>query len=118
MKRHLLAAFVLLWGTGTHVSAQEADVELKEAAVELLFLSNRQWLYPKCGTPAKELVVFDLEKRRLNGRDRTLLASLQGLVNKSRPPELYLIHGRNWRHWLNYLQERSWIKGYTDGSSE
>ena len=88
-----------------------------EVAVKPIFLSNRQWLYPKCTNPAQELVVFDLEKNKLDGKDRTLFASLQGLVNKSRAPELYLIHGGNWRGWLEYLKDKSWIKGYTEVAS-
>ncbi|MBP7934462.1 MAG: hypothetical protein KA354_07410 [Phycisphaerae bacterium] len=116
MKVHLLASLVFFLGLGLDVLAQseKASIESKhEVAVKPMFLANRPWLYPKCGNPARELVVFDLEKHEMEGKDRTLFASLQGLVNKSRPPELYLIHGRNWRAWLEYLKEKSWIQGYT-----
>jgi hypothetical protein len=116
MKKHLLAAVVLCLGIGTDALAQnkKANAELSdEAAVKPMFLSDRQWLYPKCSNPAQELVVFDLEKNKLEGRERTLFASLQGLVNKSRAPELYLVYGGNWQRWLDYLKDKSWIKGYT-----
>ena len=60
-------------------------------------------LQPKRATPARHLLVADV--RYLSKDEQLLLASLQGLVNRSKP-RLYLVGGDDDEFWLKVMQEQ------------
>ena len=60
-------------------------------------------LQPKRATPARHLLVADV--RYLPQAQQLLLASLQGLVNRSKP-RLYLVGGDDDVFWLKVMQEQ------------
>ncbi len=60
-------------------------------------------LQPKMPPPARHLYVADV--RHLSSEERLLLASLQGLVNRSRP-RIYLVSDDTDPFWLNVLQQQ------------
>jgi hypothetical protein len=65
-------------------------------------------IFPKSATPAKELLVCDLRKARID--QRLMMYCLQGLVNRAQP-RIYCLSGETDPFWLTQMTERGWITG-------
>jgi hypothetical protein len=95
------------------VSEKFELIEMK--AIKPNFLQDRSTVYPKLKAASGQLVVFS--QPGLSNDEYILLRSLQGLVNREKNPELFIIGGPPWNNdnfWLTYLKDNRYIKGYSE----
>ncbi len=115
-----LALYVLM-GKGIYPEKQFKKIvsehfELKEMkAYKPTFLQDRTTVYPRLKAASDQLVVFS--QPELSNDEYILLRSLQGLVNRDKNPELFIIGSIPWNNdnfWLSYLKDKGYIKGYSE----